>query len=163
MPKTKYTKKNVRYSKALFKEICDSISQDISVASLYRSNPDKYPRPETFSRWASGKPEVRQMYETARKLQMATIDDEYTDTLANPPAHTGDKALDSHNYKVWQTKLNHLRDRLARLAPIFNSTYDKAAKVEHSGEVKGTQIVIQSYLDEPITGSLDKPIQDDVH
>ena len=152
----KYNKKHVRFSKALVKEICEYISRDVSVAQLYREDPTRYPRPETFSRWMSNKgDEIREMYEQARRLQMSTIDDKYTDMLSQPPEHTGDKALDSHNYKIWQTKLNHLRDRLARLAPIFNKVYDKASKVEHSGEVQGPQIVIQSYLDQPTEASVD--------
>jgi hypothetical protein len=140
----KYDKKQVRYSKALVKDICDHIARDISVLSLYRNNPDKYPRPETFSRWIQSKPEIRETYETARKLQMVTIDDQYTDLLNCEPPNTGDKIADSHNYKVWQTKLSHYRDRLTRLAPIFNKEYDKVTKTE----VKHTDapnIVVTNY------------------
>lgn len=144
-------KRGVRYSKSLVVHICDQIAQDISVAELCRSDPLKYPDAKTFSRWVVAKgDEIRDIYENARRIQMSTIDDKYTDMLANPPAQTGDKALDAHNYKVWQTTLNHLANRVARLAPIFNVKYDKAAKVEHSGEVSGPTIVIQSYDHTPV-------------
>lgn len=143
-------KSGVRYSKQLVKEICEYIAQDVSVAELYRRDPTRYPRPETFSRWCSGKgAEIRDIYENARRLQMATIDDKYTDMLNNEPVSTGDKVQDSHIRTVWQTKLNHLANRLTKLAPIFNVKYDKTHKVEHSGEVQGPQIVIQSY-DAPV-------------
>lgn len=149
--------KRVRFSKVLVEKICESVAQDVSVAELFRKNPEAYPHPTTFSTWMSTKgDEIREMYEAARRLQMSTIDDKYTDLLNNPPPITGDKIADSHSRDVWRTQLNHLERRLARLAPIFNAKYDKAQKVEHQGEVSGPTIVIQSYPEELLSISTDK-------
>ena len=151
-------KKKVRITKSLFRELCDHIAQDKSVAQLHRDNPDKYPRPESFSRYvARSKPEVIETYYAARKAQIFVIDDRYNDLLENKPIPTGDKAVDAHTYKVWQTTLLHLEKRLARLGPIFSKEYDKVARAEIDHKGEATQIVIGSFLDPT---DIKKPLQE---
>lgn len=153
-------KKLVRITKKLYEEICDKVSQDISVASLYRDDPDRYPRPETFSRYvARQSKEIQEKYLDARRIQISIIDDKYTELINNPPLCTGDKVADSHAYKVWQTQCSHMRDRIARLGPIFNQKYNPVQKQEVKHE-NPPVIKVASFIEPDLPSKEDK---DEIH
>lgn len=145
IPAKKGRENSVRYSRALAEEICEFISQNIAVAELYRRDPKKYPRPETFTRWISKHEDLKEMYFESRKVQMTILHDLYTDLLNNPPKYTGDKFFDSHERDVWKRRVSALEYELSKIAPIFDQRYHKTEKMHIEGDNLGPQIMIASY------------------
>lgn len=150
-PRTTFTKKLKDF-------ICEKLTEGFTVAEICdRKYKDETPDSKSVYRHARNNEEFRnQLNESYELFFMRKIEEiEYvssTDSLTLYP-HLSDAR---ERFEARRTRLDTLKFLVGKMAPMFSERFTTTAKIEHKGELKGPNIVIQSYATEIATKKEDK-------
>lgn len=151
--------KPVSYNKKVAEFIVSEVGKGQTVAEVCRKNKGIVPPQATISRWKKEKPRFREMMDEAYLACFEILADELDYITKNSlntiyPETEFPEYYDSRGKLDFRAANEQRRARqnaivttVTKIAPILSDQFNKAAKVEHSGEVKSTPvpIVIQNY------------------
>lgn len=150
-------KKKISLTSKVKNFIVDKLAEGMNVAAICRTYPNEVPDVKTIYR-AQVKDEefASKMTEayTCYYMQLIGELDEISKALPS-------EMYPNVDFKEAEATLKRRQDGLkysiAKLAPILSSRFDKAQKVEHTGEIKdsGPKYVIMDYA-----AKLEKPVED---
>lgn len=136
----------IKYSTRIGEFICQEVASGKTIAQVCREH-DDMPHPSTIYRWKSNRPIFAEMLDKAyESFIQAKIDEiEYLSTTSLDILYPNQDFRAANENR--RSRMSALTLMVTKVSALLSKKYDKATKVEHSGEVKGnnTQIIIQDY------------------
>lgn len=138
-------KKDVKWTAKVQEFILDKMSDGLDVAQIVRSYPESVPAAKTIYRRSIENPEFGDAMNQAYTVLLMHRMDE----LHSVSSLTASEAYPGIDWREAEATLKRRIDEakfvLGKMAPILSKRFDKAQKVEHSGQVEGPQIQVLNY------------------
>lgn len=140
-------KKRVTLTEPLKEFIIDKITEGMDVTEMCRRYPKKLPDPKTIYRAQITDLDFRDKMDDAYSILLRIRMEEFREVAK--PTWVRDRLETEFNgdqklaFEARRAKMDELKFILGKMAPVLTKRFDKAQKVEHSGDMP--TIVIQQY------------------
>lgn len=137
----------VRYSKAWAAWFTDNmIEQDLDVKGMVNKYPDKCPAYRTVFKWQDRHKEFDDMITYARECHVMNWSQELDD-LTNAESPIFENKMEHMAFQAdKRNRMDALKFKLAKIAPMLTTKYNTTKKVEQVGAAaQGPQIVVHQY------------------